>query len=96
MRKLLSHLQKIKTLAALPISSVTWLLVFVFSVWIVLDLTYLQISSGLSQTTYDAMVKKRIYAAPTDPRMVIVDIDEASLARMAGEFGRWPWHRCVF
>ena len=93
MKKLLSHLQKIKTLAALPIHSVTWLLVFVFSAWIVLDLTYLQISSGLSQTTYDAMVKKRIYAAPIDPRMVIVDIDEASLARMAGEFGRWPWPR---
>ncbi len=29
--------------------------------------------------------------APVDPRIVIVDIDEASL----GEFGRWPWPREV-
>ena len=28
-----------------------------------------------------------------DPRVVIVDIDEASLARMSPEFGRWPWPR---
>jgi CHASE2 domain-containing sensor protein len=39
------------------------------------------------------MVKNRFYAAPPDPRLVIVDIDEASLARMSKEFGRWPWPR---
>lgn len=84
---------RLKALAALPIRWVTWVLVVIFSSWILLDLTYLQISSGLSQTTYDAMVKNRIYAAPPDPRMVIVDIDEASLAHMSKEFGRWPWPR---
>ena len=93
MKQLLNRLKKFKELAALPIRSVTWVLVIVFSSWILLDLTYLQVSSGLSQTTYDAMVKKRLYAAPPDPRMVIVDIDEASLAHMAKEFGRWPWPR---
>ena len=35
----------------------------------------------------------RVFAAAPDPRIVIVDIDEASLARMGGEFGRWPWPR---
>ncbi|MDI9333971.1 MAG: CHASE2 domain-containing protein [Cytophagales bacterium] len=84
---------RFKALAALPISAVTWGLVIIFSVWIVLDLTYLKVSSGVSQTTYDAMVKHRLHAAPPDPRLVIVDIDEASLARMAKEFGRWPWPR---
>lgn len=90
MRKLIHQLQ---ALAALPIGAVTWGLVLIFSGWIVLDLTYLKVSSGLSQTTYDAMVKNRLYADAPDPRLVIVDIDEASLARMAGEFGRWPWPR---
>jgi adenylate cyclase len=84
---------KVKSSAAAPIRTVTWSLVAIFSVWIVLDLTYLQVSGGLSQTTYDAMVKNRFHAAAPDPRVVIVDIDEASLARMAKEFGRWPWPR---
>lgn len=88
-----SLIARIKALAALPIGAVTWGLVIVFSAWIVLDLTYLKVSSGLSQTTYDGMVKNRFYAAEPDPRLVIVDIDEASLARMAKEFGRWPWPR---
>jgi CHASE2 domain-containing sensor protein len=84
---------RIHQLAALPIGLVTWSLVIIFSVWVVLDLTYLQVSSGLSQTTYDTMVKSRFHAAAPDARLVIVDIDEASLARMSKEFGRWPWPR---
>jgi adenylate cyclase len=89
----MSLVERLKTLPALPIRTVTWGLALIFSSWIVLDLTYLQVSSGLSQTTYDTMVKNRFYADPPDLRLVIVDIDEASLARMAGEFGRWPWPR---
>jgi adenylate cyclase len=50
-------------------------------------------ASGLSNTTYDVMVKKRLWAQPLDPRVVIVDIDEASLLAMSKEFGRWPWPR---
>ena len=93
MKQIIARLQAFKRLAALPIGAVTWGLVIVFSSWIVLDLTYLEVSGGLSQTTYDAMVKNRLHTAAPDPRIVIVDIDEASLARMAGEFGRWPWPR---
>ncbi|MEY4295684.1 MAG: hypothetical protein RLY82_1372 [Pseudomonadota bacterium] len=88
-----SLVSRVKAFGALPTYSVTWGLVAIFSFWIVLDLTYLKVSSGLSQTTYDAMVKNRFLAAAPDPRLVIVDIDEASLARMAKEFGRWPWSR---
>jgi adenylate cyclase len=84
---------RVKALAAFPIHIVTWGLVVAFSGWIAIDLTLLQLSSGLSQTTYDAMVRNRFYAAAPDPRLVIVDIDEASLARMSKEFGRWPWPR---
>jgi adenylate cyclase len=87
---LISRLQR---LAALPIQKVTWGLVALFSLWIVADLTYLKFSNGVSQSTYDAMMRSRFYAAPSDPRVMIVDIDEASLARMAPEFGRWPWPR---
>lgn len=61
--------------------------------WIILDQQVLHKGGGLSRSSYDLMVRSRLWAAPPDPRIVIVDIDEASLARMANEFGRWPWPR---
>ena len=78
---------------ALPAGRVVWGVALVFSAWAVADLYLLRISSGLSQSTYDTMVRARFHAAPVDPRVVIVDIDESSLSRMADEFGRWPWPR---
>ncbi len=80
-------------LGALPASRVTWALALAFCLWAVLDLFALRLSSGLANSTYDTMVRARFYAAAPDPRVVIVDIDEASLAHMAKEFGRWPWPR---
>ncbi len=68
-------------------------LVLLFSLWIVADVFVLSVTGGLAQSTYDAMVRYRLLAPPPDPRIVIVDIDESALARMAPEFGRWPWPR---
>jgi adenylate cyclase len=76
-----------------PARQVTWGLALLFSLWIVLDVFVFELSAGLARPTYDAMVRSRLWAAPPDPRIVIVDIDEASLVRMAPEFGRWPWPR---
>jgi adenylate cyclase len=80
-------------IGALPARRVTWGLVAVFSIWVLLDVFVFKISGGLAQSSYDAMVRARVYAASPDPRIVIVDIDEASLAKMGKEFGRWPWPR---
>jgi CHASE2 domain-containing sensor protein len=80
-------------LGRLPAARVTWTLAAIFSLWAVLDVMMLQLSSGMALSTYDAMVRLRFHAAAPDPRIVVVDIDEPSLARMAGEFGRWPWPR---
>ena len=80
-------------IGALPAKRVTWGLVLLFSVWVVLDVLVFRITGGLNRSTYDTMVRYRIHAAAPDPRIVIVDIDEASLARMGKEFGRWPWPR---
>ena len=68
-------------------------LVLVFSAWIVVDVLLVGVTGGLAQTTYDNMVRGRLITAPADPRIVIIDIDESALARMATEFGRWPWPR---
>jgi adenylate cyclase len=80
-------------LGSLPSPWVLMALAFAFMLWAVLDLLVLRASSGLASSTYDAMVRARIVAQAPDPRIVIVDIDEASLARMGKEFGRWPWPR---
>ncbi len=80
-------------LGALPPRRVTWGLVAIFSAWVLLDVMHLRLTSGLSKPSFDAMVRARIFAAAPDPRIVIIDIDEASLARMGREFGRWPWPR---
>ncbi len=80
-------------LGSLNARRVTWTLVAGFVVWIVLDVFVLHVTSGMARSSYDAMVRGRVIAAAPDPRLVIVDIDEASLARMAKEFGRWPWPR---
>ncbi len=42
---------------------------------------------------FDAMTRMRFRPLQPDPRIVIIDIDERSLALMAPEFGRWPWPR---
>lgn len=68
-------------------------LVLLFSLWIVADVFLLSVTGGLAQSTYDTMVRWRLFAPPPDERIVIVDIDESALARMAHEFGRWPWPR---
>lgn len=80
-------------LGALPARRVTWFLVALFSVWVLLDVLVVQYTGGMARSSYDAMVRARIITAAPDPRIVIVDIDEASLARMGQEFGRWPWPR---
>lgn len=76
-----------------PARLVTWSLTGIFSVWVILDIFALGVTSGLSQSTYDAMTRARIWAAAPDPRIIIIDIDESSLTRMSPEFGRWPWPR---
>ncbi|NJS35753.1 MAG: CHASE2 domain-containing protein [Brachymonas sp.] len=80
-------------LGALPLRGVTWGLALALSAWAVSDLLVFKLSSGIANSTYDAMVRARLYAPAADPRIVIIDIDEASLQAMSKEFGRWPWPR---
>lgn len=49
--------------------------------------------ANTSYASYDQMVKKRLWTKQADPKIIIVDIDEASLYKLNSEFGRWPWPR---
>ncbi|MDD2914392.1 MAG: CHASE2 domain-containing protein [Gallionella sp.] len=66
-----------------------------FSVFAVLDTTVLYYTSEMRQAAFDTMVRYRLIVPEPDPDIVIVDINEASLAAMAKDYGRWPWPRQV-
>ena len=66
-----------------------------FTLFAVLDTLQLHIVSGMRQEAFDAMVRYRIIVPKPDSDIVIVDINEASLAAMAKDYGRWPWPRQV-
>lgn len=46
-------------------------------------------------STYDWMLAHRFRVPTPDPEIVLLDIDERSLAAMAVDYGRWPWPRDV-
>jgi CHASE2 domain-containing sensor protein len=52
-------------------------------------------TAGMKNKAYDLIMKARFLNPAPDPEIVIVDIDEASLAAMAPEYGRWPWPRNI-
>ncbi|MBC5764588.1 CHASE2 domain-containing protein [Ramlibacter albus] len=74
-------------------SRVVWGLALVFCAWALVDFLAVGATSGVAHSTFDSMVRWRLYAPKPDARIVIVDVDEGSLARMAPQFGRWPWPR---
>jgi adenylate cyclase len=66
-----------------------------FTLFAVLDTVQFHIISGMRQQAFDAMVRYRLIVPKPDSDIVIVDINEASLAAMAKDYGRWPWPRQV-
>src|SRR5579859_3858120 len=61
----------------------------------ILELTSTHVLSGLEGRLSDAFVRRHAEHLAPDPDIVIVAIDEASLAKMQGEAGKWPWPRAV-
>lgn len=70
-------------------------LAVVFTLFAVLDATVLHATGNMRQAAFDMMLRYRIVTPKPDPNIVIVDINEASLAAMAPDYGRWPWPRQV-
>ncbi len=71
-----------------------WLLAFVAAA--ILELGWLHLAQPAESALSDAMIRTQARALQPDPDIVIVDIDEASLARLQGEAGSWPWPRAVY
>lgn len=53
------------------------------------------LTDGMKSQAFDTVMRNRFRTPPPDPAIVMIDVDEASLAAMAPELGRWPWPRSV-
>jgi CHASE2 domain-containing sensor protein len=67
-----------------------------FALLIVADAGLLNLVAAAETRLFDLLIANRIAVPRADPDIVILDIDEASLAGMAAEHGRWPWPNRVF
>ena len=54
-----------------------------------------QITPDAPQASHDVILKSRWAGPAASKSIIILDIDERSLAKMAPEHGRWPWPRSV-
>jgi adenylate cyclase len=61
-----------------------------------LELFGLGFLNPLENRLLDAFVRHQSAAVAPDPEVVLVNIDEPSLARMENEAGRFPWPRAVY
>jgi adenylate cyclase len=61
-----------------------------------LEVFVLHAARPLENLLLDAFVRRHAAALAPDPDVVIVDIDEKSLALMQEEAGRFPWPRVVY
>lgn len=71
-------------------------LALLFSLFVLLDASLLHIGENMRDKAFDLMVRNRVLLPKADQDIVIIDVNEASLAAMAKEYGRWPWSRQVF
>lgn len=65
------------------------------TVFVLMDASLFHVGENMRDKAFDLMVKNRVIVPKPDPDIIIVDINEASLSAMAGEYGRWPWPRQV-
>lgn len=71
-------------------------LAILFSTFIIADFGGLVNLVAAAETRlFDLLISKRLIVPKPDPDIVIIDIDEASLAGMAADHGRWPWPNSV-
>ena len=63
---------------------------------VLMDAGVFHIGENMRQKAFDFMVRHRVITPKPDPDIVIIDVNEASLAALAPDYGRWPWPRQVF
>src|SRR5580704_3834857 len=72
-----------------------WGLAVVFALFGGWNLVGHPFDNQLAHDSFDLLMRQRPIAYPADADVVVLDIDEASLAAMSSQYGRWPWPREV-
>ena len=72
-----------------------WLITVFFLCLVSLEITWLHSFQGLENKLADFFVRQQAQNLTPDPEIVIIDIDDSSLARMQNVAGNWPWPRSV-
>ena len=70
-------------------------LAVLFAAAILANLVWSWVAPGVKNSSLDLAVRARLASPRPDPSILIVDIDERSLALLAAAHGRWPWPRSV-
>jgi len=63
---------------------------------VLLEIGRLHLLEGIEGRVSDFLVRHQASSLVPDPEIVIVDIDESSLARMQDAAGKFPWPRSVY
>jgi len=66
-----------------------------FVIAILANLVWSYAAPGMKESSLDLAVRSRLSSPVPDPSILIVDIDERSLALLGPAHGRWPWPRSV-
>jgi adenylate cyclase len=72
-----------------------WALAAIFALFGGWNLLGHPFDNQLAHDSFDLLMRQRPIAYRADPDIVVLDIDEASLAAMNSQYGRWPWPREV-
>src|SRR4029079_15519088 len=67
----------------------------IFSLVILLDYATFELAEAIDHGPGDLLIKLEARRRPMSDRVVIVDIDQRSLADMHDMAGRWPWPRSI-
>ncbi|MCX7628264.1 MAG: CHASE2 domain-containing protein [Methylophilaceae bacterium] len=95
--RLVYHYTRLTTLLARRLRNSFYLyLAALMTLGVLLDAAVFHVGENMRQKAFDFVVRHRIYTPQPDPDIVIVDVDEASIAALAPDYGRWPWPRQVF
>src|SRR5258708_22677040 len=72
-----------------------WALAAVFALFGGWNLLGHPLDNQLAHESFDLLMRQRPIAYAADSDVIVLDIDEASLAAMRSQYGRWPWPREV-
>lgn len=64
-----------------------------FIIFMVISLALVISDENVKSSTYDYVIRNRLSSPKPSNQILIVDIDEKSIAELSQKYGRWPWPR---